>query len=353
MGGAQAQIVSAAHLSLWARVHSLRFEDVQTAVRERTLVKAWCMRRTLHLLPAEDLAVFIRGSARRAERELRWFRGKGVTDGVLDEVIGATLGALDRPLSARDLVDHVSRSLRMPVRTMRWGGWGSRAKIPGVAIGRFTVPARYLLHLAGARGVVCSGPALGTTPTFVRADAWIPRWRDLPPIEAERQLLRRYLRAFGPATPPDFAAWSGIRLSDARDLWVREAADIVAVNVEGWEAAILREDLRRLTAAASDPPPVRLLPYFDSYLLGHKERAHLVAVRDHKRVYRTEGWIAPVVLVDGRVTGIWGHTREGDRLRVGVTKFAGVSRRVAAGIRDEANRLGRFLGSRDVEVQFA
>src|SRR5579864_4909954 len=93
MGGAQAQLLSAAHLALWARVRDLRPDDVPAAARARTLVKAWCMRRTLHLVPSEDLATFIRGCARRAEREVRWLRGRGVSERVLDKIIAATLGA--------------------------------------------------------------------------------------------------------------------------------------------------------------------------------------------------------------------------------------------------------------------
>lgn len=140
-------------------------------------------------------------------------------------------------------------------------------------------------------------------------------------------------------------------LADAREIWAREEADIVPVRVDGWGASVLRDDLRELEGAGSERPPVRLLPYFDSFLLGHKEREHLVAMRDRKRVYRAQGWIAPVVLVDGRAVGVWVHAREGNRLRVWVTKFASVSRRVTAGIREEARDLGRFLGCPDVDVQ--
>lgn len=352
MGGAQAQLLSAAHLALWARVRDLRPENVDAAARSRTFVKAWCMRRTLHLVPSEDLAIFIRGSARRAEREVRRFLGRGASERVLEELIAATLGALDRPLSGPELVDRVSRSLGLPVRRMRWGGWGSDAKIPGVGVGRLTVPVRHLLHLVAARGVVCSGPSRGTAPTFVRADAWVPRWRDVAREDAEDELLRRYLRAFGPATAADFAVWTGMALSDARAIWRRQEAGLAPVSVEGWPAAVFRTDLRRLKAARSEPLPVRLLPYFDSYLLGHKAREHLVALRHHKTVYSKAGWIAPVVLVDGRVAGVWAYARERNRLLVRVTRFAAVSARTAARIREEAERLGRFLGHRDVAVQF-
>lgn len=353
MAGAQAQVVSAAQISLWARLDRLRVEDVQAALRDRALVKAWCMRRTLHFLPSQDLAMFIRGSAQRAEREIRWMRGRGVTERDLDALIDAALSALDRPLTGRELVDRVSRSLGVPMRTIRANGWGSGAKVPAVAVGRLAVPVRYLLHLVGARGVVCSGPGRGNEPTYVRADAWIPRWRDISTDDAERALLRRYLRAFGPATPADFAAWTGIPRSGVREIWAREEAEIVPVSVKGWTAAILQADLRALKRAEPTPPPVRLLPYFDTFILGHETREHLVAARHHKRVYRPAGWIAPVVLVDGRVAGVWAHARERNRLRVRVTRFAPISPRVATSIREEVHHLARFLSAADADVQIA
>jgi len=169
--------------------------------------------------------------------------------------------------------------------------------------------------------------------------------------EAEEILLRWYLRAFGPATAADFALWSGIALTHAREIWARQQADFAPVNVEGWEAAILRDDLPQLAQADFAPPLVRLLPYFDSFLLGHREREHLVGTKHKTKIYRPQGWIAPVVLVDGQVAGVWEHTRDKNGLNVKVTQFGSTSRRTAAGIREEAQNLSHFLGSPKVDVQ--
>ena len=354
MTGPQAQVLSAAQISLWARVRDLRVEDVESALgRDRTLVKAWAMRRTLFLLPSEDLAIFVRGSARRADKELRWVRGRGFSDRVIEGLIQATLDALDRPITRRELAERVSQALGTRMRASRHAGWGNRAKVPGVAVRGLTFPAGYLLHLAGARGVACSGPSRGNEPTFVRADAWIPGWRDVPREQAEPELLRRYLRAFGPATPSDFSLWAGMTLGDAREIWARIAAEIVPVTVNGWEAAVLRDDLPQLERSPMERPPVRLLPYFDSFLLGHREREHLVRTKDRGRVYRPQGWIAPVVLVEGRVAGVWAHASKGHRLRVRVTKLATMPGRIRAGIHEEARDLGRFLGYPNVDVRIA
>src|SRR5215216_4076681 len=204
MAGAQAQLFSAAQLSLRSRIRDLQIADIEKALNKRTLVKAACMRRTLFLVPSKELAIFVRGTAGRAEKEIRWTRGQGIPDRVIDAAIEATLGVLDEPLTRPEIAERVSQALGVQRQAMHGGtGWGSRRKVDAVLVGHLTFPVVELLHLAGARGVVCYGPYRGNEPTFVRAETWIPRWQDVSREEAEELLLRRYLRAFGPATAAD------------------------------------------------------------------------------------------------------------------------------------------------------
>jgi hypothetical protein len=351
MAGAQAQLLSAAQISLWTRVRDLRTADIETAFDERHLVKAACMRRTLFLIPSEHLAVFVRGTARRAEKEVRWARRKGVPEKAIDAAIEAALGCLHQPLTRPEIAERVSQTLGVRVRAVHGGGWGRRSKLAAVPVGTLSYPVVDLLHLAAARGVVCYGPYRGSEPTFVRADAWIPGWQDVPQEQAEELLLRMYLQAFGPATPADFSLWTGMSLTEAREIWARQQTGFAPVSIEGWTAEILQADADELAQAKFERPPVRLLPYFDSFLLGHKERDHLVASVHRTNIYRAQGWVSPVVLVDGRAVAVWDHAREGNHLRVKVAKFGSLQRRIVAGIRDEARDLGRFLGAASVDVE--
>lgn len=351
MCGAQAQLLSAAQISLWSRVSDLSVTDVDEALRKKKLVKAACMRRTLFLVPAKDLAIFVQGSARRADQEIRWTLGKGVPERVVDAAIEATLAALDEPRTRPEIAERVSRALGVQRQAVHGGGWGRQSKVAAVPVGELIFPVVDLVGLTASRGVVCYGPRRGSEPTFVRADAWIPKWMAIPREEAEGMLLHRYMRAFGPATAADFAMWSGLSLTGARQVWAREAADLAPVHVEGRAAAVLKKDLDQLAEAEFESPLIRLLPYFDTFLLGHKEKEHLAAARHLPKIYRPQGWIAPVVLVDGRAVGTWEHAREEKRLRVKVTKFGSISKPIAAGIRAEARDLGRFLGVPNVDVE--
>lgn len=355
IGGAQAQLLSAAQISIWARVSGIALSDFDAAIwKERTLSKAWCMRRTMFLVPSDDLALFVRGSALRAEREIRWVLGRGVPAAKLEELVGSVLEALDEPTTQAALAVKVSRAMGYKVRYKSGGvGWGNEKKVPWVDFGPLSLPANYLLHLAGARGVYCSGPNIGGESTFVRADRWVPRWKDMPQRRAEKGLLLRYLRAHGPSTVYDFAVWTGMTAADAKRVWALGEGETARVDVEGWSASVLQEDLPELVAASLDGHTVRLLPFFDSFLLGHKSHRNIVGPAEHGRVYRPAGWVSPVLLVDGRAAGTWSHVRRNKTLEVDITAFQELPQSIASASREEADGLGRFLGYSDVKVRVA
>ena len=353
MAGAQAQVLSAAQIGLATRTADLSLADVGAAIAERLLVKVGCMRRTLYLVPSSVVAVFVRGTARRAEKEVRWALRKGVPSRVVEAAIGAALDALDEPLTRPELAERACRTLGVRPRLVHGGGWGSRGKVAAVPVGALTYPVVDLLHLAAARGVVCYGDQRSGEPTFVRADAWVPGYEDVPTEDAEDRLLRCYLESFGPATVADFAVWSGMTLREARSIWARSDRELAAVDVDDGQASVLHGSLDELSQAVVETPNVRLLPYFDSYLLGHRDRRQLVSDEHRHRVSRSQGWIAPVLLVDGRVAGVWKHARRRGRLEVEVTPLEQLPRRVVGAIRAEADALRRSLGVEDVLVTIA
>jgi len=354
MGGAQAQLLSAAQISLWARTRGLRVADVEDALwRDRTLVKSWCIRGTLHVIPSRDFAVFLRGSSRRDARWTSWMvRAKIPTDAV-DRLVGAMRKSLDRPRTRSEIAERISSSLGVKIVEKSGRGWGNPANAKGFRVGRSVISLDAVIFLACGRGLACFGPVREGDATFVRPEKWLAQWHDLPADKAELELLRRYLRAHGPATFHDFLIWIGLAAADARDVWARLEPEMAAVNVDGQAGWVLREDLPALTRATLGAPVIRLLPSFDSFLLGQKDHGHLVDRAHHKRVYRPQGWLSPVVLVDGRVAGVWSHERMARRLRVRVKPFAPPSPTFRTAVRDEAEDLRRFLNSPEVTIRFS
>ena len=354
MAGAQAQLLSAAQISLWARTRDLSVDDVEMALwRDRTLVKSWCIRGALHLIPSRDFAVFVRGSARRNARSTAWLVRAGISLDAVDRLVGAMRDVLDRPLTRAEIAERISASLGIKTVKKSGRGWGGSSNATGFRIAGTVLSLDGIVFLACLRGFACFGPAHGAEATFVRPEKWIPDWRDLPGEKAELELLRRYLRAHGPATVRDFALWTYMTAADARDVWARLEDELAPVDVGGRVGWVLRDDLRALQRAEFDGPVVRLLPYFDSLLLGLKDKSHLVDAAHYKRVYRPQGWLSPVVLVDGRVVGVWSHERNGARLSVRVIQFSKASPAVRTRIRDEAEDLGRFLHAQAVSIRFS
>ena len=350
MAGAQAQVLSAAQTSIWARCGIAAIEDLDAALwKKRNLVRAWCMRRTMFLLPSSELAIFARGTARRSEYNLRWALERVASRQQLERLLDHVLGVLDRPRSRAD-ISHLLKSLGYKLKLKAGGGWGDSRTVPWVEVGGASLSVGFLLHVIAAQNVICSGPNVGNESTFVRADKWLPQWKDIPQESAEEELLSRYLKAFGPTTLTDFALWMGLYVRDARDLWSRVAEKMTRVDVEGWEAHILRSDLPELERAAIDVPVVRLLPNFDTFLLGHRSHASIVDAGNMRKVYRAQGWVSPVVLVNGRAEGVWSYERRKSDLEVRAVSFSGFSDRVKSEIREEASMLGGFLGIPNVRT---
>ncbi len=353
--GIQAQVMAAAQLALRVRVQGLTVEDVDRALwQDRSLARVWCMRGTVHLVPSKELAVFVRGTSTRLEgRAAAWLDRTGVPRASVDRLIEAASAATDRPRTRDEIATRIRDSLGWPIERGGQRGWGSPADAAGFKLGKTVITVADVAFMASYRGLACFGPDEGQGPTFVRPDAWLRGWRDLPVEDAEVALLRRYLRAFAPATVHDFAIWTNMTMGCARDVWSRLEDEVMPVTLGGSPAWVLRRDLPSLRRAKFERPIVRLLPYFDSFLMGHKERGHLVDWAHYKRIYRPAGWVYPAVLVDGRIAGDWSYERKTGRLEVRVRPYAPLDEGTKELVRAEADDVARFLGSSEARVTFA
>lgn len=353
MAGAQAQVLSAAQLSLWARTRDISVADVEQALwQDRTLVKTWCMRGALHLIPSKDFAVFVRGS-RRDARSMAWMVRVGLPVDAVERLVRGMRDVLDRPLTRGEIAERVSASLGVKTVNKSGRGWGGKSNATGFRIGRTVLSLDGIVFISCTRGLACFGPNRGAEATFVRPEEWLPPWDNLPTEKAELELLRRYLRAHGPATVRDFALWTYMTAAGARDVWGRLEAELAPVTLGEQVGWVLRDDLPTLRRAKLESPVVRLLPNFDSFLLGLKDKSHLVDAAHYKRVYRPQGWLSPVVLIDGRVAGVWSFDRKGRRLGVRVEAFKTLRAADRTRVRDEAEDLRRFLGVPELTVTFA
>jgi hypothetical protein len=328
MCGVQAQVMSAAELSIWARVADVRPEDVPDALwKRRRLVKTWMMRGTLHLLPAADLPLYVAAArTRQNHRSPAWLRYFEVTLEQMDAVVPAVGEALDgRRLTREELAEEIGARVSPVLRDKLLGGWGTLLK-----------PAAY-------SGSLCFAPSRGRNVAFTRPASWLGRWEELDSGEALAETLRRYLRAYGPSTREDFAVWWGGAAAAAGRLIRSLTDELVEVEADGRRGWMLAKDAER--ARKLEPPDaVRLLPNFDVYTLAYRPRSTLVPDGVYDRVFRTAGWISPVVLVNGRIAGVWERKAERGRIELRVEPFVRLGKAVRRRVEEEAALIDAFRG---------
>jgi hypothetical protein len=119
--------------------------------------------------------------------------------------------------------------------------------------------------------------------------------------------------------------------------------DLARIEIGGKEALILTDDHDELMESQAAKDSVRLLPGFDPYMLGHADKAPLLQPEHYKRVYRNQGWISQVVLLNGEVAAIWSHTRCGKRLFIEIEPLRELPKRTRALIQEQAAGLAAFL----------
>jgi hypothetical protein len=205
------------------------------------------------------------------------------------------------------------------------------------------------------RGELCFGPGEGRTKTFVNPRKWLKEWKEWEPKEAQQEVTRRYLRTYGPATPRDFSFWwDGGGTTFGKKMFESLGDEVETVDVEGWKATALKSTLESMEKVKVEQS-VRLLPMFDVYVLMQSRNLEPLLDMVHKgKVFRPAAWVSAVVLVDGRIEGVWEYeTRKGQTLvkfRMFATP-AETAEKVRRGIDAEAERLEGFLDT-NVAVEF-
>jgi Winged helix DNA-binding domain len=337
IGGVQAQVMSTAELQVAVRV-DCKVEDVRRALWEdRSLVKTWLMRGTLHLAKSDDLPLYIGAMSALWKSQMRpsWLKYMQTTEAefwkIVDQ-IGAALGGT--PLTREELIAIVGKGKSEHVRQLLGSGWGG------------------MLKPAARGGLLCFGPSRGQSVTFVRPEEWLPSWRPVDQDKALAGMARRYLSAYGPATKVDFARWWGAWPGVGNAAWTALKDELVTISVDGVTMHILENDVALLRSASLDVP-VQLLPGFDTYLMGHASRDHLVDRAFASRVSRTAGWISACVLLNGEVIGTWTHVLKNRTLQITVTPFRRMAASVSREVSNQARMIGDALSAEKTDVKFA
>jgi hypothetical protein len=330
--GVHAQLPSSSALTLRPRTDGLDAAAVEEArVKERALLRTWVMRGTFHLIATDDagwllplLAPVMLARSRRRRAEL----------GLDEDTFARALRIMRRALAGGPLTRP-----ELAERLKRGGVDRAGQRIAG------------LVQRAGLEGVLCHGPDRAGEPTLVLLEDWTGgragrrHGHGLDRDAAMAELARRYLAAYGPAGPADLAAWSGIPVREARSAVAGIGGELVEVRVAAEPAWLPASRASWL----DDPPPgeplVHLLPGFDVYLLGYRDRALAVPADRARTVWTGGGFIKPTLTVDGWAAGTWRSDRSGPRMEITVEPFSAVDEPLRDRIDAEAADLGRFFAT--------
>ncbi|MGF7229355.1 MAG: winged helix DNA-binding domain-containing protein [Candidatus Saccharibacteria bacterium] len=330
MGAMQAQDYGGALWSIGLRMVSATVSSVEDAIASRQIIRTWPMRGTLHVIPAEDaqwmltlLTPRVMRSAASREQRLE-----------LNDAIYARCFAIFR--TAMSGGKAVLRSELL-------------ALLDAASITTASQRGYHILWRAAQEGLICFGPMQGKQPTFVLLEEWAPKQRQISSDEALAELARRYVTSHGPTTERDFAGWAGLSLTEARTGIAASMAEVRQETIDG-TAYLMPRDM----PLAIDEPSVFLLPGFDEFMLGYKDRSAALHV-DHaqKIVPGNNGMFLPTVILDGQVRGTWKRVLRKTSVAIQPIMFDGhkLSPSHERLLHEAADRYAAFLGVASSVVQ--
>ncbi len=321
LGALQAQDHPGALWSIGLRMVDGTRADVERAIHERTIVRTWPMRGTLHFVPAADAAWMLELLAPRILRS----RARLYRHYELD------------PPTMRHIRSTIERLLtREPVMTRG-------ALFAALDAARVTTTGQrgiHILQCLSMERMLCQGPHAEREPTFVLFDAWIRASHAPSRDEALQTLATRYFTSHGPATVRDFANWTGMTMAAARD----------GLHLAQPVLAPMRGDSGELwmSSAHEDASPderAYLLPGFDEYLLGYRDRSAVLDAEHAELVVPGgNGVFQATIIADGHVRGTWRRSTRATGVRLRMLPFSSLSAPIRRSLAAAANRYAAFLG---------
>jgi len=311
--------------ALAARANGVTDKWVQNALlKEKTFLKAWNLRATLHTMLPEDhmllLAALQRGFY---ERYRKWSKATyELTDKQLDDLHDQLLNALQSgPIGRKELHE------RVPFyKGKEWTGWGLDLK--GLSFEGKVV----LTHQA----------ASGTE--FARLDLWAPHLSPYEKNETEAlaELMRRYFATYGPATFSDFMNWTQTSVARAKKAWNIVLLELQEVHIKDTKGPhyVFGKTEWRNTKKSS----LRLLPKFDPLVMGHKDKTWFMPAHLKGEVFRKAGQVEATVLADLQLRGTWRTVRKGNTLEFLIYPFEEFKKEWIDQLPREAARTALSLG---------
>lgn len=308
--------------SLWSiglRTAGATETTVLKAIADRSIIRTWPMRGTLHFVAAEDV---------------RWLLK------LLTPRIIASAAGRHRKLELDEAV--FARSRKLFIQALKGGHSLSRDDLYQVLErdGISTAEQRgyHTLWRLAQEGLICFASHIGKQPAFALLDEWVPGGLELSREEALGTLAQRYFQGHGPATLADFVWWSGLRISEARTaLEIAKPSLIHEISgaQEYWVSA-------KAAPISKVKPDIYLLPGFDEYLLGYTDRSAVLPA-DHAARIIAGGVFLPTLVAQGQVAGTWRRTLRGKTMKMEANPFINLNSDLKRGLNLAESAYRHFL----------
>ena len=321
-GAMQAQDYLGALWAVGLRMANATEDLVERAVADRSIVRTWPMRGTLHFVAADDVRWMLQTLGPRS-----LFRNARRLKNEFD---------LDRAVFAR--------AEKVIVKALRDGRQIQREALyqllDDAGIDTANQRGLHIVFQLAHQQLICFGVRQGKQHTFALLDEWIPATRSWTREEALAEAASRYFTSHGPATVRDFAWWSGLTAADSREALALAQSGLEQEVIEGrtyWFAAP--------RGATTGPAPRSwLLPAWDEFTVAYKDRTAVIDPAHRTLAVTRNGIINAAMVVDGRVVGSWKRALRSGQVIVTPEPFSPLPKAMKAVLGPAARRYGQFLG---------
>ncbi|KQS24876.1 winged helix DNA-binding domain-containing protein [Dyadobacter sp. Leaf189] len=320
LGAIQAQDHAGALFSIALRMQGGTQTDVEKAIAEKSIVRTWPMRGTLHFVAAEDAHWMLRLLTPR--------------------IIKRSAGRY-KQLELDDRIFAKSRDLIVP--ELLGGRQMTRAEVyallenGGIPTGEQR-GMHIINHLAQTQ-ILCHGTHNEKQPTYTLLDEWVANPRQLDETESIAEITLRYFTSHGPATLNDFVWWTGLKVSDAKLGLQLNADKLQSMEVNGDTYWCPQEQMETVVEKATF-----LLPGFDEYMLGYTDRSVILEEANWGKIIPgNNGMFMPTIVIDGKVEGIWKRTLKKDSVQLDMYPFKKISQTKKRLLEGCAREYGKYL----------
>ena len=324
LGAVQAQDYAGALWSIGLRLADTQATraDVERAISQRSIIRTWPMRGTLHFIPAIDA---------------RW-----MLELMTPRIIKGAAGR-HRQLELDHAAFTRSRSL-MTKALKRDAVLTRNALFAALEAGGVSPAGQRGIHILQRlcmECVLCYGPHSEKQPTFVLFDEWIRTSRKLDRDEALRTMAERFFVSHGPATLRDFIGWTGFTVADAKAGLQLAQSSLERIVTDGGELW-MTNDRSVMTATEQR---AHLLPGFDEFMLGYKDRSAALAAKHSSRIVPGgNGMFLSTLVLDGQVCGTWRRTARAKSVEIEAMPFVRLKAAERKAFVAPAERYANFLG---------